>query len=146
MIVFFDTSALLPLVVEEPSTPLCQRLWEDADSVVVSRLAYVETAAALALAERVDRVTDEQVSSAWDSFLELWPQVHVVDADESVIETAAGLTRPHGLRGYDAVQCASAVAIADEETVAASGDRRLLDAWGRLGVAVANTAAPDPPP
>lgn len=48
MIVYFDTSALMPLVIEESSSPLCMDLWESADSVIAIRAAYVEGVAALA--------------------------------------------------------------------------------------------------
>ena len=38
MIAYFDTSALVPLLIDEPSTSTCQELWEQADDVLqVSR-------------------------------------------------------------------------------------------------------------
>jgi hypothetical protein len=37
------------------------------------------------------------------------------------------------------MHCASAVTIDDPELVSASGDRRLLDAWRVIGMAVVNT-------
>ena len=47
MIAYFDTSALVPLLIEEESTPTCQELWEQADDVASSQLFFVEAAAAL---------------------------------------------------------------------------------------------------
>ncbi|HEY5854858.1 MAG TPA: type II toxin-antitoxin system VapC family toxin [Aldersonia sp.] len=57
MIGYLDTSALVPLLVAEPISPACRRLWDDADAVVSCRLMYVEVAAALAQAQRMDRLS-----------------------------------------------------------------------------------------
>jgi hypothetical protein len=46
------------------------------------------------------------------------------------------------VRGYDAVHCAAAEQLSDEQVVAASGDRRLLDVWAALGVATFDTNHP----
>ena len=48
MIVYFDTSAIIPLIIDEASSPLCERFWNDATQAVSSRLLYVEARAALA--------------------------------------------------------------------------------------------------
>lgn len=50
MIGYLDASAFVPLLIAEPGSAACRRFWNDADSVVSSRLLYVETAAALAQA------------------------------------------------------------------------------------------------
>ena len=57
MIVYLDTSALVPLLVAEGSSPAGRRLWDEADVVVSSRPLYMEAAAALAQARRLDRMT-----------------------------------------------------------------------------------------
>jgi predicted nucleic acid-binding protein len=54
---YLDTSALVPLLIAEPTSAACRRFWDDADTVVFSRLLYVETAAALAQARRMDCLT-----------------------------------------------------------------------------------------
>jgi hypothetical protein len=33
---YFDTSAFVPLLIAEPSSGLCRRLWDDADVVVTT--------------------------------------------------------------------------------------------------------------
>ncbi|OBF86409.1 twitching motility protein PilT [Mycobacterium sp. 852002-51163_SCH5372311] len=43
------------------------------------------------------------------------------------------------MRGYDAVHCASAQQLDDDDVVAASGDERLLAAWLKLGMATYDT-------
>ncbi|HEX3813356.1 MAG TPA: PIN domain-containing protein [Mycobacteriales bacterium] len=52
-----DTSAFVPLIVQEPGSASCRRIWNDRDVVISSRLLYVETAAALARARRMKRLT-----------------------------------------------------------------------------------------
>jgi predicted nucleic acid-binding protein len=52
-----------------------------------------------------------------------------------VAKRAATLSRRFALRGYDAVHCASAERINDDDVVAAAGDGKLLQAWSKLGLA-----------
>ena len=58
MIAYFDTSALLPLLIDEPGSERAGRLWDEADHVVSVRLIYVEARAALAQARRLERLAD----------------------------------------------------------------------------------------
>ena len=134
MIGYLDTSAFVPLVVTEPGSESCRRFWDDADTVVTSRLLYVETAAALAQAHRMGRLTDESLESSLHLLTDLWTDFDVVEVDQTIVERAAVLARRFALRGYDAVQCASAEQLGDGELVAAAGDRKLLDAWSELGI------------
>lgn len=135
MIGYIDTSAFVPLLVAEPSSELCRRFWDDADAVVSSRLLYVETAAALAQALRMDRLTDEQHRQSLELLNQLWSEVDIADVDDAAVTRAAVLAYQFALRGYDAVHCASAEQLDDEDVVAASGDQKLLDAWAELGLA-----------
>lgn len=139
MIIYVDTSAVVPILIAERSTDVCRRVWDDADRRVSSRLTYVETAAALAMAERRGRVSAAQHDDAWANFVEIWPDVDVVELTEGLTTAAAGYTRSLGLRGYDAVHCAAAAELDDPDLVAVAGDTQLLAAWRSLGVAVIET-------
>ncbi|CAN5896366.1 type II toxin-antitoxin system VapC family toxin [soil metagenome] len=141
MIGYLDTSVFVPLLVAEPSTEACQRFWDDADAAVSSRLAYVETAAALAQAWRMDRLTDEEHEEALALLGRLWSEIDVAEVDEIVVSRAAVLARRFSLRGYDAVHCASAEQLNDDDVVVASGDHRLLAAWVELGMATFDSNA-----
>lgn len=133
----------MPLLVAEPSSALCRRVWVDADAVVSCRLLYVETAAALAQALRMDRLTVRQHRATVAALEDLWSQLDVVEIDDPLVRRAADLARRFGLRGYDAVHCAGAEQLSDPELVAVAGDRRLLDAWHQLGLATVDTNATD---
>lgn len=145
MIIYLDTSAVVPMLIEEPSTSSCRQVWEAADDAVTSRLTYVETAAALAQATRLGRLTPAQHRASLDLLKALWAQCEVLDLDQALAVTAANLAHDHGLRGYDAVHCAAGVRLRDDDLVAVSGDHTLLTAWSVLGVATLDVnAAPDP--
>lgn len=141
MIGYFDTSAFIPLLIDELSSPICGRLWNDADTVVTSRLLYVEAAAALAQALRLERLTEREHRSACRILDLLWNDFEIIDADEHVVTRAARIAHTCGLRGYDAVHCASAERLSAgdaDDLVVASGDRKLLAACSDLGLTTAN--------
>ena len=141
MIGYLDTSASVPLLVAEPGSPACRRFWDDSDAVVSCRLLYVETAAALAQALRMARLDDDRYEQARHLLDALWAEVEVIELDELLAVAAAEAAHALGLRGYDAVHCAAAEQLADDDLVAASGDRRLLNAWSERGLSTYDTNA-----
>lgn len=141
MIVYFDTSALVPLAVAESASPFCRRLWDEADEVITVRLLYVEAAAAMAQAMRLGRLTDRTHAGALRILDRLWGELAVVEVDDQLVRQAARLAYECGLRGYDAVHCAAAAACDAADLVVASGDGRLVEACTNLGLATANINA-----
>lgn len=140
MIAYFDTSALIPLLIDEPSSPVAGRLWDEADHVVSVRLVYAEARAALAQAERLGRVTHSQLERLVRSLDDLYAQLDRIDIDDPLVLRAGELAQRHGLRGYDAVHMAGLERVAGEETVLVSGDRPLCRAAASRGIAVADTS------
>lgn len=134
MIGYLDTSAIVPLLVAEPSSAACRRFWDDADVVVTSRLTYVETAAALAQARRLDRISSRTHRASLRALDAIWVEIAAVEVDDQLVRHAAELARRYSLRGYDAVHCASARQLTAEDLVAAAGDRQLLQAWLEVGI------------
>jgi predicted nucleic acid-binding protein len=139
VIAYLDTSALVPLLVEEPSSVLCRRLWDEADEVLTVRIAYVEAAAALAAAARLGRLEDRALRASRRVLADLWSQFGIVEVDQALVERAADIAGKQALRGYDAVHAAAAEQLADPQLVAGSGDRRLLEAWRDLDLATYDT-------
>jgi uncharacterized protein len=135
MIAYFDTSAFVPLLISEPGTDSAASLWESADTIMSTRLMYVETSSALARANRAERLSTRAYAKALALRDELWSSVAIVDLGETLMLSAANLAKDQGLRGYDAVHCAAAQLVDDPDVVGASGDAALLDAWRNLGVA-----------
>ncbi len=101
MIVYFDTSALIPLLIEETGSAIAGRLWEEADHVVSVRLAYAEARAALAQAERMGRITAADLTALVGEVDTLDAQLDHLEIDRQLVRRAGGLAQHHGLRGYD---------------------------------------------
>jgi uncharacterized protein len=142
LIAYFDSSAVVPLLVDdEPGGGVCRRVWAVAEALVASRLVFVETAAALAQAARLGRLTAAAHARALVGLEHLWRQFEVIEVGDALIRRAATLARAHALRGFDAVHCAAALVVSDRNTVALSGDRALLSAWRANGVDVIDTLA-----
>lgn len=135
MIVYFDTSAIVPIVIEEPGSMVASRLWDEADRVVSSRLVYTEGRAALAMARRLDRIDECGLREAVDDFESLHDQLDVIEITEGLLREAGGLAEQLSLRGYDAVHLASARLVDDPEMVLAAGDVSLLAAARAVGIA-----------
>lgn len=120
---YLDTSALVPLPVSEASSARCRQLWNAADLWLTSAVGHVEASAALARAGRDGHLRPAAVSRAAALLETMWSDIAVVPADRDRLTAASAAAHRHGLRGYDAVHCAAALAVGGDELVAASGDR-----------------------
>lgn len=138
MIVYFDTSAIVPVIVEEASSAAASRLWDEADRAVSSRLSYAEARAAFAMARRMERIDDDQLRSVVRDFGSLHEQLDIVEVTENLVRDAGTLAEELDLRGYDAVHLASARQIHDPDLVLASSDRALLRGAEALGIATSS--------
>ncbi|MEM9036727.1 MAG: type II toxin-antitoxin system VapC family toxin [Actinomycetota bacterium] len=143
MIAYFDTSAIVPLLVAEPTTDHCTRFWDEATRIVSVRLLYPEACAALARAVRMERLTTDQMVSATAGLDGLVEQIDFLEITADLARDAGRRAQEHGLRGYDAVHLAAGVAIADTDVVFVTGDALLGHAAKENGLA---TAVPTPRP
>jgi predicted nucleic acid-binding protein len=140
---YLDTSVFVPLMLTAESTSTaCLDFWVTADVVVSTRLLYVESVSALARGERGGRLVEDQYARTLALLNSLYIEVQLIDIDEGLVQVAADQARRFGLRAYDAVHCAAAAQLDVPDLVAGSGDRRLLAAWRKLGVATFDPAAP----
>ena len=139
MIAYFDTSAIISLIIEEPSSAVTSRLWDDAERIVSVRVLYPEARAALARAERMRRVTRGQLTAAIAELESIIGQVDHIEINAPLARLAGDLAQTHGLRGYDAVHLAAAATAADNELVVVTGDSDLGRAATSLGISVALT-------
>ena len=142
MIVYFDTSAIVPIVIEEPASVMAARLWDEADRVVSSRLIYAEGRAALAMAHRMKRIDDHGLRDAVGEFQSLHDQLDLIEVSGDLVRDAGELAEELSLRGYDAVHLVSARLVHDAEMVFTAGDQSLLTAAQRLGIATADLTRP----
>jgi predicted nucleic acid-binding protein len=140
VIAYLDTSAVVPLVIAEPGSARAASLWDSADRVISVRLIYPETRAALAQAERLDRLTARQLRDAVTTFDSLFEEIDLVEVDDALARRAGELAEARQLRGYDAVHLAAADRVNDPNVVVIAGDGALLEAATAEGMTVAQLA------
>jgi uncharacterized protein len=140
---FWDASALVPLIVNEPSTKRMQTLAAKDSSMLVWWGAEVECASALARLERDGDLTSPAAATAFRRLTQLAAAWHEIEPGEAVRETAVRFLRVHPLRAADSLQLAAAF-VAAEGRPAALGlvtlDGRLASAGRKEGFAIAGAA------
>jgi predicted nucleic acid-binding protein len=124
-LVYFDSSALVKLVVAEEGSELAADLWDSCDAALASRLAYPEVRAALAAAGRNHDLSPDDLDNAEQAWERYWAAVRPVELTSAVERHAGQLARSYALRGADAVHLASALALADPDLIVAVWDERL---------------------
>ncbi len=136
---FWDTSALVPLLVAERETPRAERwLGEDAD-VVVWALTRVEILSALARRRRQEPAAARRLQAARRELLAAWERWSEVTAVDVVRRHAERLVETHPLTAADALQLGAALAAADNapgDLDFVTLDRQQADAAEREGFRV----------
>jgi len=133
-IVYFDSSAFVKLLVDEPGTELAEGLWTGCDAAVSSRLAYPEVRAALAAAHRARRLRSAELGRAEATWERIWAATRPVELTDAVTRHAGHLATDHALGGADAVHLASLLAVGRAETLMAVWDLRLRSGAHSAGV------------
>jgi predicted nucleic acid-binding protein len=134
VIAYFDTSALLKLVIAEDGADQATLLWQQASEVVVSRLAWPEAVAALAAARRGRRVSDEGHRTAIDALRSCFERCTMVSIADSLVDRAADLAAGYDLRAADAIHLATALAVMDTDSLLVAWDKRLRLAAVQAGL------------
>jgi predicted nucleic acid-binding protein len=114
---FWDASAIIPLLVDEPDSPGMQKMLRADEAIVVWWGTPVECASAIARLHRdgaLDAANEQAATSLLETLAEVWIEVLPTP---KVRTTACRLLRVHPLRAADALQLAAAF-------VWASGDPR----------------------
>jgi uncharacterized protein len=115
-------------------------LWLESDFVLCAEIGYAEARAALASARRGGRLDADRLSIAKAELNKLWAQIDVVPVTTELVLAAGDLAEVEGLRGYDAVHLAAA--LAGQATVVATGDSQLLAAAQHRQLDVSNPLEP----
>lgn len=132
---FWDTSALVPLLVEERATRTIQALYE-MHRPIVWWGTVVECGSAITRLEREGALTASQSTEAFgrlDALRRAWVEV---EPGDMVRDTARRMLRVHPLRAADALQLAAAWLASEQQPSSlpfVTLDDRLRDAAGREG-------------
>jgi predicted nucleic acid-binding protein len=110
---YLDASALVKRYIREPGTSWIQSITTPSaqHSILLAEISLAEVAAAFAAKQRAARgISIVERNRALSLFLQDCVQSFLVlQTDRTVINLAIDLTQRHRLRGYDAVQLASAL-------------------------------------
>lgn len=136
---YWDASALLPLVVDEPGTALA-RAWLRADPHLITwSWTTVELASAVERRARegaLTRARRREILQRFATLSNAWDEVAEADA---VRKRALALLARHALRAADAGQLGAALVAAEDDPASLPFvclDRRLADAADREGMPV----------
>ncbi len=146
MIVYVDASALVKRYVTEAGSAEVNDLTSGATAVATALVTRAEVAAAFARAVRVGVLDDVAGRRAQRRFSREWPDLMRVPVTEALVARAEAVAWAHGLRGYDAVQLASALTWQDalgQEIVLATFDRQLWEAAPEAGLRVWPAKSPN---
>jgi predicted nucleic acid-binding protein len=105
---FWDSSALVPLLVEEETTVPLRDLYLSEPGTITWWSTPVECASSIARLEREDRLTPHEATEILDHLDALARHWHRIEPVDAVLETARRLLRVHPLRAADALQLAAA--------------------------------------
>ncbi len=139
---FWDSSALVPLIVEEAASPSCRALLSSGPSttsVVVWTLSILEVTSSLQRKRReggLDASETQVALARLDALAATWTEVSAV---APIKAKARRLLAVHVLRAADAMQLAAALVMAEDDPTGVSFvtmDLRLRDAALREGFIV----------
>jgi predicted nucleic acid-binding protein len=136
MVVYADASALVKRVVEEEGSELAATVWETAQRVIASALAYPEARAALGAARVAGRLDAADLRQGVRRLEQVYADVELVQVDEQITALAGGLAERCALGGADAVHLATALSLDAPRVVVATWNQDLAKAASENGLAV----------
>lgn len=136
---FWDSSAVVPLLVEEAASRSMRQFLGGDGSIVVWWGTPVECVSAIARREREASLIADAVNSALERFRVFQSSWTEINASSKVRDIALRLLRTHSLRGSDSLQLAAAIVASDDDPGNLGFvclDERLITAARREGFAV----------
>lgn len=146
MILYLDSSSLVKRYVQEVGSGEVERVLDEAAVVATVAITRVEIAAALAKAVRLKALTQEEAWKTLEVFRGEWPDLVQLAVTDLLVSQAETLAWEHGLRGYDAVQLASASLwqeMMNERVTFSTFDQRLWTTAQNVGLITHPNHLPD---
>ena len=112
---FWDSSALVPLYIDEPATDRLRKLAQRDPEIVVWMLSSVEVLSAIARHRRRSKGADDLLHQARLEVLERWSRWPAVTDAEAVRRRAERLVGVHALAAADALQLAAALVVSGDQ-------------------------------
>jgi predicted nucleic acid-binding protein len=142
---FWDSSAVVPLLLAEAATPTVQAIAARDSSMLVWWATEVECASAFARLERDGRIDATVAAHAFERMTRLAAGWYEVDPSDGVREAAVRFLRVHQLRAADALQLAAAFVASERRPSTlevVTLDERLAAAARKEGFVVVSGAPP----
>ena len=136
---FWDASALIPLLVDEETTPTLQDLYRRDPALLVWWATDVECVSAITRRERDGALDGRSAAEALSRLDALRADWHEVQPASVVRQVATRLLRVHPLRAADSLQLAAALTASEGQPPSLEFvclDDRLADAAGREGLSL----------
>ncbi|HYR87604.1 MAG TPA: type II toxin-antitoxin system VapC family toxin [Terriglobia bacterium] len=133
---FWDSSAVIPLLVPEVMSGSIQKLFQRDPVIVAWWATELECTSAIARRQRGGHLREDLAAEAFNRLSALRAGWHEVEPSEEIRESARRLLRVHDLRTADALQLAAAFFVAEARPSTLefiSLDERLLTAARREG-------------
>ena len=143
---FWDSSAIVPLLVAEEATRRLQAIASNDPDMLVWWGSEVECVSALARLERDGGLREAMSSRALSRLRQLALGWHEIDPSDAIRETASRFLRVHPLRAADALQLAAAFLAAERRPTSltiVTLDDRLSAAARKEGFAVLDLTTAD---
>jgi len=148
IVVYLERSALVKRYLIETGSAWTKALYETTSGnvIVTARISYAETAAAFASKYRSGNLSQaEHDTVLQDLAYDFLHRYFLIEIDQPLVELAVRLIGRRKLRGYDAVQLASAITLKQTLTEAEpaslifiAADRDLLQAAASEGLVTEN--------
>jgi len=106
---YWDTSAVLPLVIDEPETARAKRLADEDPAIAAWWATRTECLSALARLRRDEKITSEDEARTKRLLLQLTGQWTEIAPGQRLRERAERLLSVHPLQAADAFQLAAAL-------------------------------------
>lgn len=109
--IFLDTSALAKRYIEEAGSEKVRLLMEEADGIVVSRLAYAEMLSALVRRRKAIRLSDSDFDLLLQGFRADWESFIVVEMNDDTLRLVDAVISRHALRSADGIHLSTALCL-----------------------------------
>ena len=110
-LLYLDTSALVRVYTHEDGYQSVRHRQAAASGDVTHAITYVEVHSAFAGRRRRRLMSEQGYEQAMKLFGADWQRIRHVSIDPPLLQDAARLSAGHGLRAYDAVHLAAALAL-----------------------------------
>jgi uncharacterized protein len=140
---FWDASALVPLLIDEPSTRTLQAITARDRAMLVWWGTRIECVSAVARLERQGALAPFAIDRAFERLRGLIAAWDEVEGTEALLAAAQRFLRVHPLRAADALQLAAAYAGSDRRPTSlefVTLDERLADVARKEGFSVVEIA------